>query len=53
MGVAFVLSVAIHAGVFVYDYLFGIGEEERKDQLIIFRAPPPILEKNFDLSQAS
>ena len=51
MGVAFVLSVAIHAGVFVYDYLFGIGVEEKKEQLIIFRAPPPILEKNFDLAK--
>jgi hypothetical protein len=51
MSVAFVLSVAIHAGVFVYDYLFGIGVEEKKEQLIIFRAPPPILEKNFDLAK--
>ena len=51
MGVAFVLSVAIHAGVFAYDYLFGIGEEETKEALIIFRAPPPILEKNFDLAK--
>lgn len=51
MGVAFVLSVAIHAGVFVYDHLFGIGEEETKEALIIFRAPPPILEKNFDLAK--
>ena len=51
MGVAFVLSVAIHAGVFAYDYLFGIGVEEKKEALIIFRAPPPILEKNFDLAK--
>ena len=51
MSVAFVLSVSIHAGVFVYDYLFGIGVEEKKEQLIIFRAPPPILEKNFDLAK--
>ena len=51
MSVAFVLSVAILAGVFVYDYLFGIGEAEQKEQLIIFRAPPPILEKNFDLAK--
>lgn len=51
MGVAFVLSVSIHVGVFVYDYLFGIGVEEQKEQLIIFRAPPPILEKNFDLAK--
>jgi len=51
MSVAFVLSVTIHAGVFVYDYLFGIGVEEKKEALIIFRAPPPILEKNFDLAK--
>ena len=51
MSVAFVLSVSIHVGVFVYDYLFGIGVEEKKEQLIIFRAPPPILEKNFDLAK--
>ena len=45
MSVAFMLSVSIHVGVFVYDYLFGIGEEQEKEALIIFRAPPPILEK--------
>jgi hypothetical protein len=51
MGVAFVLAVGIHAGVFIYDHLFGIGEEEKEAELIIFRAPPPILEKNFDLAK--
>jgi len=51
MGVAFVLAVGIHAGVFIYDHLFGIGEKEKEAELIIFRAPPPILEKNFDLAK--
>jgi len=51
MGVAFVLAVGIHAGVFIYDHLFGIGEDVKEAELIIFRAPPPILEKNFDLAK--
>ena len=51
MGVAFVLAVGIHAGGFIYDHLFGIGEEVKEAELIIFRAPPPILEKNFDLAK--
>ena len=51
MGVAFVMAVAIHAGVFVYDHIFGIGEEQEQEELIIFRAPPPIMEKNFDLAK--
>ena len=51
MGVAFVLSGVIHVGVFVYDHLFGIGVEEKEAELVIFRAPPPILEKNFDLAK--
>jgi len=51
MVVAFVLSGVIHVGVFVYDHLFGIGVEEKETELIIFRAPPPILEKNFDLAK--
>lgn len=51
MGVAFVLAVGIHAGVFIYDHLFGIGEDVNEAELIIFRAPPPILEKNFDLAK--
>jgi len=51
MVVAFVLSGVIHVGVFVYDHLFGIGVEEKETELVIFRAPPPILEKNFDLAK--
>jgi len=51
MVVAFVLSGVIHVGVFVYDHLFGIGVQEKETELIIFRAPPPILEKNFDLAK--
>ena len=30
MGVAFVLAVGIHAGVFIYDHLFGIGEDVKE-----------------------
>jgi hypothetical protein len=51
MVVAFMLSVSVHVGVFVYDHLFGIGTTEKETELIIFRAPPPILEKNFDLAK--
>jgi len=51
MSVAFFLAVGLHVGVFVYDHLFGIGVSEERAELIIFRAPPPILEKNFDLAK--
>jgi len=51
MSVAFVLAVVLHVGVFVYDHFFGIGVSEEATELIIFRAPPPILEKNFDLAK--
>ena len=51
MVVAFVLSVSVHAGVVAWDILFGFDAAEKEAELIIFRAPPPILEKNFDLAK--
>ena len=53
MGVAFMLSVSIHVGVFVYDHLFGIGEEEKKEQLIIFPRSAANPRKELRSSQAS
>jgi len=49
--VALLLSVIGHAGAFVYDYYFGKVVEEEERKLVRFQAPPPILEKNFDLAK--
>ena len=51
MSTAFVLSLIGHSAVFVYAYFFGVGVEQKAEQLIRFQAPPPILEKNFDLAK--
>jgi len=44
-------AIVAHAGAFAYSYFFVGGVEEREEQLIRFQAPPPILEKNFDLAK--
>ena len=48
---ALVASVAVHAVAWVAVLIFGVGEEEEGATLIRFQAPPPILEKNFDLAK--
>lgn len=49
--VALLLSVAVHGGAFVYSYYFGGQVQEEEERLVRFQAPPPILEKNFDLAK--
>lgn len=51
MTTAFVIAMVAHGGVFGYYYLFGAGIEEEEQRLIRFQAPPPILQKNFDLAK--
>jgi len=51
MATAFVIALIGHGGVFGYYYLFGAGIEEEEQRMIRFQAPPPILQKNFDLAK--
>ena len=51
LNAALVGSIAIHAVGWIAVLLYGVGEEEEGEQLIRFQAPPPILEKNFDLAK--
>ena len=51
MYVALLFSIAVHGGVFVYSYYYGGAVEEEEQRLVRFQAPPPILEKNFDLAK--
>ena len=51
MSTAFAISLVGHGGVFLYYYIFGAGIEEEEERLIRFQAPPPILQKNFDLAK--
>jgi len=49
--IALLLSISIHGGAFVYDYYFRKEVQEETRRLVRFQAPPPILEKNFDLAK--
>ena len=51
MNLALVLSVLAHGGVVAYSYYFGTVEVQEEQRLTRFQAPPPILEKNFDLAK--
>ena len=51
MSLAFVLALAGHGGVMIYDYLFGVDIAEEAEKVVRFQPPPPILEKNFDLAK--
>jgi len=46
-----VVSLVAHAAIVAYSYIFGVGEEVAEEKLIRFQAPPPIMEKNFDLAK--
>ena len=48
---ALVASLAVHAVAWIAVLFFGLAEEEEGETLIRFQAPPPILEKNFDLAK--
>lgn len=45
------VSLIAHAAVVAYTIIFGVGEVEEEEKLIRFQAPPPIMEKNFDLAK--
>jgi hypothetical protein len=51
LNLALLLSIVAHGGVFVYSHYFGKITTEEEQRLIRFQAPPPILEKNFDLAK--
>ncbi|MEW6755933.1 MAG: DUF4159 domain-containing protein [Candidatus Latescibacterota bacterium] len=51
MNVALLIAVLVHSGVFVYSYYFAEEEKQEEQRLVRFQAPPPILEKNFDLAK--
>ena len=51
LNLALLISILAHSGVFVYSYYFGGVVEEEGQELMRFQAPPPILEKNFDLAK--
>ena len=51
LNLALLISILVHSGVFVYSYYFGGVVEEEEQRLVRFQAPPPILEKNFDLAK--
>ena len=51
MSTAFALSMVAHVAAGGYWYLFGGGIEEEEARFIRFQAPPPILQKNFDLAK--
>ncbi len=51
MSTAFIVSLVGHGSVFGYYYFFGAAFEEEKERLLRFEAPPPILQKNFDLAK--
>ena len=46
MSLAFVLALAGHGGVMIYDYFFGVDITEEAEKVVRFQPPPPILEKN-------
>ena len=51
LNAALVASLAVHAVAWIAVLFFGLTEEEEGETLIRFQAPPPILEKNFDLAK--
>jgi len=51
MIIALVIALVAHTMIFVLSAYFDIGGEEEAEKLIRFQAPPPILEKNFDLAK--
>ena len=48
---ALALSILGHTGSFVYSYYLGGTVAQEEERLVRFQAPPPILEKNFDLAK--
>ena len=51
LNAALLLSVIVHAGVWGIAYYMQLTVVEEEEKLIYFQAPPPILQKNFDLAK--
>ena len=51
MSSSFLIALIAHASVFVYAIYFGTTIDEEEQRFIRFQAPPPILQKNFDLAK--
>ena len=51
LNTALILSVIVHAGAWGFAYFMQLTVVEEEEKLIYFQAPPPILQKNFDLAK--
>ena len=51
LNAALLLSVIVHAGAWGIAYYMQLTVVEEEEKLIYFQAPPPILQKNFDLAK--
>ena len=51
LNAALFLSVIVHAGAWGIAYYMQLTVVEEEEKLIYFQAPPPILQKNFDLAK--
>ena len=51
LNTALILSVIVHAGAWGVAYYMQLTVVEEEEKLIYFQAPPPILQKNFDLAK--
>ena len=51
LNAALILSVIVHAGAWGVAYYMQLTVIEEEEKLIYFQAPPPILQKNFDLAK--
>ncbi len=51
LNAALILSMIVHAGAWGIAYYMQLTVVEEEEKLIYFQAPPPILQKNFDLAK--
>ncbi len=51
LNAALLFSVLAHTGVFVYSHFFAGRVIEEEERLIRFQAPPPIMDRSFDLAR--
>ena len=51
LNTALILSMIVHAGAWGIAYYMQLTVVEEEEKLIYFQAPPPILQKNFDLAK--
>ena len=51
LNTALILSMIVHAGAWGIAYYMQLTVVEEEEKLVYFQAPPPILQKNFDLAK--